>query len=158
MSKNSAMKPVKQAKNTSVEVNALLQTEIAHLWPAIGNINRLQKQCIQLLPQLFKFCQVLHLDNEQLVISVPSAAMATKLKQQLPKLQDGLQKIGWQISAIRIKVQVSPVTLEKVTEKQNHFSQQALNAFASLEKNLTQSHANQDLVDAVKNLLKRHQS
>ena len=118
-SSNQIRSTVKQKKQyQSVEVNSLLRSEIAHLWPTIANINALQKECVATLPQLFLYCQVLQLEEHQLVLAAPNASLATKLKQQLPKLQASLQKTGWQINAIRIKVQVNQSLQNEITEKQ----------------------------------------
>ena len=148
---------VKQKKQyQSVEVNSLLQSEIAHLWPAIANINALQKECVAALPQLFLYCQVLHYEEHQLILAAPNAALATKLKQQLPKLQTSLQKTGWQINAIRIKVQENQSLQNETLEKQCHMTDSALSAFGSLEKNLSKSKHNEELLGALRNLLQRH--
>jgi hypothetical protein len=147
----------KKAKKQSqgVEVNSLIRGQLAHLWPTITNLAALQKECVAALPQLFLYCQVLHLESEQLVVAAPNSALASKLKQQLPKLQAALQKAGWQINAIRIKVQVNPVLPEVTHEKQCQLSATALLAFNDLEKNLAQSNRNEGLVEALRNLINR---
>jgi hypothetical protein len=148
---------VKQKKQyQSIEVNSLLRSEIAHLWPTIANINALQKECVATLPQLFLYCQVLQLEEYQLVLAAPNAALATKLKQQLPKLQTSLQKTGWQINAIRIKVQVNQSLQNETVEKQCHMTDSALDAFGKLEKNLSNSKHNDALLGALRNLLGRY--
>jgi hypothetical protein len=139
-----------------VEVNALIKSEIAHLWPTIANLTALQKECIAALPHLFIYCQVLHLESEQLVVAAPNSAVASKLKQLLPKLMSALQKAGWQINAIRIKVQVNPVLEKEAVEKQCQFSRKALSAFDELEKNLSGSKGNDGLLQALRALLNRN--
>jgi hypothetical protein len=138
------------------EVNSFLQSELAHLWPAIANVGKLQKACAAALPQLFLYCQVLHLEKEQLVIAAPSAAFASKLKQQLPKLQTALQKAGWQVHAIRIKVQTKPMFSSEPPQKQCQFSESALQALDGLEKNLARANSDTGLVEALRTLLARH--
>ena len=59
----------------------------------------LQKDCADALPPMFANCDVLSLRGRQLVLAVPTSAVAAKLKQQLPKLQASLQKKGWQVDA-----------------------------------------------------------
>ncbi len=140
----------------SIEVNALLRSEIAHLWPTITTNTALQKECAAVLPQLFTYCQVLQLESEQLIIAAPSAAFASKLKQQLPKLQVALQKGGWKIQSIRIKVQTHQILPTQSASKQCHFSDSARLAFSTLEKNLTPSKHNNDLLMALRTLLARH--
>ena len=75
--------------------------------PAVTRMAALQKDCAKLLPSMFEACDVLQYDADQLVLSTPNAALAAKLKQQLPKLQAHLVKSGWQVNVIRIKVQVA---------------------------------------------------
>ena len=138
-----------------VEVNALLRSQIAHLWPAINNITACQKDCVTALPQLFMYCQVLHLDADQLTVAAPNSALASKLKQLLPKLLSALQKAGWQINAIRIKVQVNPTLEKEPVEKQCRLSGRAIAAFGELEKNLAGSKHNEGLLEALRNLINR---
>jgi len=142
-------------KSQSVEVNSILRSQLAHLWPTITNIAALQKECVSALPQLFLYCQVLHLEADQLVVAAPNSALASKLKQLLPKLQTALQKAGWQINAIRIKVQVNPVLEKEPVEKKCQLPGTALKAFGELEKNLSGSRHNEGLLEALRNLISR---
>lgn len=153
--KNANQNAHKKKQSQSMEVNALLKSQLSHLWPTIRNIAACQKECVAALPQLFLYCQVLHIESDQLILSAPNSALASKLKQQLPKLQTSLQKAGWQINAIRIKVQASPVLQNKPQEKQCQLSAKALHAFDGLEKKLAQSNRNDALLEALRNLINR---
>lgn len=150
------MTSTKKVQRQSSEANTFLKSELAHLWPAIANINALQKECAAALPQLFLYCSVLHLDAEKLALAAPNAALASKLKQQLPQLQTALQKAGWQIETIRIKVQANSIFSAEPVQKKCQLSESALHAFDTLEKNLAQSKHNDDLLDALRALLARH--
>ena len=145
----------KNNRSQGVGVNALLKSELTHLWPTISNITACQKECSAALPQLFLYCSVMHLESDQLILAAPNSALASKLKQQLPKLQESLQKAGWQINAIRIKVQVNPMIQNEPPEKQCQLSAKALHAFDSLEKELAQSSSNAELLGALRNLISR---
>lgn len=146
----------KTGKSSSgVEVNSLLRSEIAHLWPTITNLTALQKECVAALPQLFLYCQVLHLESEQLTVAAPNSALASKLKQQLPRLQAALQKAGWQINAIRIKVQVNPVLQKEPAQKQLKLPDSAVQAFSNLEQQLEGSRQNEGLLAALRTLISR---
>ena len=57
---------------------------LAALLPAVARMAALQKDCAALLPAMFDACDVLQYDADQLVLSTPNAALAVKLKQQLP--------------------------------------------------------------------------
>ncbi|MBS0307872.1 MAG: hypothetical protein JSS58_02770, partial [Proteobacteria bacterium] len=76
------------------------------LLPTVTRMAALQKSCETALPVLFESCSVVQYDADQLVLACPNAALASKLKQQLPKLQCDLIRQGWQVNAIRLKVQV----------------------------------------------------
>lgn len=150
------MQPIKKNKPHSAEVNSYLQSQLAHLWPAIASIGALQKACARALPQLFLYCVVLHLEKEALILGAPNTALASKLRQQLPKLQTALQKSGWQIIEIRIKVQTFRTLIAEPVSKEIQLSDTAIQSFAALEKNLAQSQHNDDLLGALRTLLERH--
>ncbi|RXZ36383.1 hypothetical protein D9O50_07575 [Oxalobacteraceae bacterium CAVE-383] len=131
---------------------------LAALLPAVARMAALQKDCAALLPAMFDACDVLQYDADQLVLSTPNAALAAKLKQQVPKLQAHLVKSGWQVNVIRIKVQVAKPRARDVFTKQIHLPQQALSALDQLGKTLENSPRNQALIDAVRAMVARHKS
>ncbi|WP_292937584.1 DciA family protein [Noviherbaspirillum sp.] len=130
--------------------------KMAKLLPAISRINALQKECAAILPALFDACSVIQFEAGNLVLATPNAALATKLKQQLPKLQDGLLKRGWQVNAIRIKVQVSNIAEKIIPPKQLALPAKAVSALASLNDALENSPQNEALKAAISAMLKRH--
>ena len=156
MKTNFQLRTKKVAQPISRELNDILRGQIAHLWPTITTIAALQKDCVTVLPQIFYHCDVLQLESEQLIVASPTSALATKLKQQLPKLMDALQKRGWQINAIRIKVQVSQQQVALPQKKRCNFSDSALSAFSDLEQNLSNSNHNSDLCQALRSLLGKY--
>ena len=91
-------------------------------------------------------------------MSAPNAALATKLKQQLPRLQNQLQTGNWQINAIRIKVQVSQNLVKAPPVKQALLTSNAVSAFASLMADLEPSSANEALKNAIAAMVNRHRS
>ncbi len=116
----------------------------------------LQRECISQLPTAFGACQVLTLKEGQLVLAVPNAALAAKLKQQLPKLQETLAKRGWQVNGIRLKVQAGKISVEQKPGKQLAMPDRARQAFAELDHSLDDSATNQALKSALRALLERH--
>jgi hypothetical protein len=92
----------------------------------------------------------------QLVLSAPNAALATKLKQQLPRLQNQLLAGNWQINAIRIKVQVSQNQTKAPAVKQAQLSSKAVSAFSSLMEELEPSAANEALKSAIAAMVRRY--
>jgi hypothetical protein len=132
--------------------------KLAALLPAVARLGALQKLCATILPALFETCSVMHFDAGQLVLATPNAAMATKLKQQLPKLQDALRQQGWQVNAIRIKVQVRKIAVKSTTSKHLVLPGQALSALAELNDSLENSPRNEALKAAIRTMLRRHKN
>lgn len=130
--------------------------KISALLPAVKRNIALQKECAGALPALFERCEVMQLNAGMLSISAPNAALATKLKQQLPKLQEYLTQRGWQINAIRIKVQVRRSFEKAAPQKQIALSPPALNALDELGRELPDTPQNASLRDALARLVRRH--
>lgn len=130
--------------------------KMAVLLPAVTRLVAMQKECSAILPALFDACFVLQFEAGQLVLATPNAALAAKLKQQLPKLQDGLIKRGWQVNAIRIKVQVGKIAEKATPKKTLVLPSKALSALASLSESLEESPRNQALKEALNHMLERH--
>ncbi|MBR7799604.1 DUF721 domain-containing protein [Undibacterium sp. FT137W] len=131
--------------------------KLSPLLPTVKRNISLQKECRSILPAIFDACEVLNLNDEHLVMSAPNASIATKLKQQLPKLQIHLQQRGWQINAIKIKVQVKRVIEKPTAIKQALLTRPALNAFQNLENSLEATPQNAELKAALSRLLSRNQ-
>lgn len=129
---------------------------MAVLLPAVARMADLQKDCAAILPALFETCSVMQYEAGQLVLATPNNALAAKLKQQLTKLQDGLLNRGWQVSAIKIKVQVGKIFEKATPSKQIALSSQALGALETLNKSLESSPGNAALKAAISTMLKRH--
>src|SRR6478609_2276854 len=119
--------------------------------PAVERLIALQKDCAAILPNAS--FDVMHWEAGQLILGAPSAAFAARLKQQLPQLQNGLVKRGWQVNAIRIKVQVSRPSEKASASKQISMSREALKAFAELDKSLGKESRDTPLRNAVAGLL-----
>ena len=132
--------------------------KVSMLLPTATRIAALQKDCAMLLPSMAEACAVMQLETGQLTLSVPNAALAAKIKQQLPKLQDALNKRGWHINAIRLKVKMAQ-SVEKPTQpKQLSLPPNAVSAFASLDGLLDESVRNQTLKAAIRAMVQRHRA
>ncbi|MDE2428325.1 MAG: DUF721 domain-containing protein [Burkholderiales bacterium] len=130
--------------------------KISPLLPMVQRLVSLQKDCLAILPPMFAACEIMQLAEGQLILAAPNAAVATKLKQQCPKLQVSLQERGWQINAIRIKVQVRRVVEKAAPAKQIALPDKALQAFDTLENTLEDTPQNADLRAALARLLRHH--
>lgn len=130
--------------------------KMAALLPTVTRMAALQKDCAATLPVMFDACTVLQFESDQLVLSTPNASLAAKLKQQLPKLQEGLQKRGWQVNAIRLKVQVTKIVENSIKPKQLMLPKQAVSALAELGNTLENSPRNDALKAALSAMVRRH--
>jgi hypothetical protein len=111
-----AMQPPKQRpsylrhphRRTSIDATDFLRRNdrMASLLPAATRMASLQKDVRLILPPMYANCEALSIQEGVLTLAVPSSAVAAKLKQQVPKLQATLQKKGWQVDSVRIKIQV----------------------------------------------------
>jgi chromosomal replication initiation ATPase DnaA len=145
-----------KARNAKGAVDFLrAHDKLANLLPAVARLATLQKDCAALLPAQFIWCTPLAFENGQLTLAIPNAALAAKLKQQLPKLQDNLLKRGWQVIAIRLKVQVVKEVVKPERKPHPGLSTGAVTAFAQLESALENTAQNSGLKEALKNLVEK---
>lgn len=144
-------------RKTSIEATDFLRRndKMAALLPTAMRMASLQKDCADALPPMFGTCDVLSFEDAQLVLAVPSSAMAAKLKQQLPKLQLALHKRGWKIDAIKLKVQVTRSIPPVVHTRQLVLPQTAINAFDQLGDTLAPTAQNATLIAALKAMAAR---
>jgi len=129
---------------------------LAALLPAAMRIGNLQKDVRVILPPMYTGCDVLSFHEGVLVLAVPSSAVAAKLKQQLPKLQTGLQKKGWQVDSVRIKIQVGRALPQPQAEKRVlELPPTAVQAFEELGHNLPDTAQNAPLIAALLRLAEK---
>lgn len=83
---------------------------------------------------LGQVCQVLKWQEGELHLAVPAAAHSAKLRQVLPRLTQNLQKQGWEVNQIRVRVQASrPFEPERPARVANSLPDQGIAAFAELQ-------------------------
>lgn len=133
-----------------------LDNAMAGLLPAITRMAALQKSCAAVLPAMFRSCDVVHVEDGRLLLGAPNAALAAKLKQQLPKLQEHLSKDGWRIDTIRIKVRVGRNEVVPVVRRELTLPGLAVASFAKLNDALEDSPRNQALKTALANMIDRN--
>ncbi len=152
-----ARRPDQQPKTKGALDFLQSNDRLASLLPTLGQLANLQSDCERLLPTLFANCRVLQIREGALQVAVPNAALATRLKQVLPKLQDGLRQKGWPVDAVKLKVQLMPAVPQAPQRPFRHkaLSKNAVGAFAELEQTLDDNPRNAALRDALKALLSR---
>ena len=144
-------------RKTSFEATDFLRRndKMAALLPAVMRMASLQKDCAEALPAMFAHCDVLSFEQAQLVLAVPSSAFASKLKQQLPKLQLALHKKGWHIDGIKLKIQVTRALPPVVHTRQLVLPETAVKAFDDLGDTLEPTAQNATLIAALKAMAAR---
>jgi hypothetical protein len=130
---------------------------LAALMPTALRVGNLQRDVKVILPPMYAGCDVLSFQDATLTLAVPSSAVAAKLKQQLPKLQSGLQKKGWQVDNVRIKIQMRPNVPVREEPKPSTLTlpPTAVEAFEELGDSLPETPQNAALIAAIKRLAER---
>jgi hypothetical protein len=130
---------------------------LAALMPTALRVGNLQRDVKVILPPMYAGCDVLSFQDAVLTLAVPSSAVAAKLKQQLPKLQTGLQKKGWQVENVRIKIQMRPNVPVREEPKPSSLTlpPTAVDAFEQLGETLPETPQNAALIAAIKRLAER---
>jgi hypothetical protein len=127
---------------------------LAALMPAAQRLADLQRDCAEALPTSFKFCEILAFNENDLTLATPNVAVAAKLKQQLPKLQELLLRKGWHISNIRLKVQMTAGAVERARPRVSlELSTAAVNSFEQLSEDLEATKQNAPLIAALKSMV-----
>lgn len=129
---------------------------MAALLPTVKRIGAIQQACASILPDMFGPCAVLHFHAEQLLLAVPNAALAARLKHRLPRLQEELQRQGWQVNAIRLKIQMTPAAQRPEPVQTPHLPGQAVSALAELKDSLEDTPRNAALRAAIAAMVDRH--
>jgi hypothetical protein len=146
-----------KTRKTSLEATDFLKRndKMAALLPTAMRMASLQTDCAKSLPPMFANCDVLSFQDAQLVLATPTSAVAAKLKQQIPKLIAALQKRGWQVVEIKLKVQVTRSIPPVVHTRQLVLPDTAKAAFEQLGNTLPENAQNATLIAALKAMAAR---
>ena len=141
-------------RNTSFGVTDFLRANdrMASLLPTAMRMADLQRDVGIALPAIGDNCDVLSFQDGLLILAVPSSAVAARLKQNLPKLQSVLSARGWQVTMLRLKVQVTRAMPPQVQTRVLELPPTAVDAFEELGESLPDTPQNAALVAAVKRL------
>jgi hypothetical protein len=114
-------------------------------------IAELQRVFLKIAPQpLTQACCVGQLRAGTLSLLAENAAIAAKLKQLLPRLLISYQKLGWQVTAIRVEVQVRNAASEAATRRSTkHLSSESIRNLEELAAGLEDSPLKQALTNMV---------
>ena len=144
-------------RQTSIVATDFLRKndKLAALLPAVTRMASLQSDCAAALPAMFNQCDVLSFEASELVLAVPSSAVAARLKQQVLRLQTALRQRGWDVGSIKLKVQVTRAIPPVVHTHQLHFPEKAVSAFEELGETLAPTAQNEKLIAAIKAMAAR---
>ena len=147
-------------RRTPVDATDFLRRDdkMAALLPAIERMAALQKDCAAALPAMFKYCEILAFEDGQLSLSLPNAALAAKLKQQLPKLQETLGRRGWQVHGVKLKVQMAKPAEIKEQMRALWLTEAAVTAFDELGDALEDTPQNATLIAALKAMVAKRRA
>lgn len=118
---------------------------------------QLEQLIQQNVPPGLQDCKVAHIDKQIIVLAVPSAAHANKLRQSIPTLLNLLEQHQWQLNQVQIQIQSVLFTgvkpLGEVSQGGAGIDDYGIAAFTQLEKQLDDGGP---LALAVQRLLSRH--
>jgi len=101
-------------------------------------------------------CQVAKIENQRVILAVPSAAYAAKLRQLAPRMAQALTARGWNLNEIAVRVQAGlagiGTEISRPPRETQPLDDQALAAFEALRDQLRPG----PLADAVARLLVHH--
>ncbi len=131
--------------------------KLAALLPTARKLVSLQRDTEHLMPVAPGQCQVLQLQEGELVLTVPNAALATRMRHALPRLQTGLREKGWPVEAVKLKVQPVPAGPQRAGQQSvgRDLPQNAVHSFAALAQSLDQEPRNEALRQALQTLIAR---
>jgi hypothetical protein len=87
-------------------------------------------------------CHVLNFEEGQLTIGVPAAAHSAKLRQLAPRIAASLEKRGWQVNGIAVRVQASlsrplgGVVAPNPVGRPNQINASGIEAFEALQNSV----------------------
>lgn len=90
-----------------------------------------------------------------LTLGAPNAAVAARLKQKLPSLQERLAQSGWGIDAMRVKVQMKPPSIDAPVPRKKSLSRQAVSSLTELQQQIAGT-GNSELAEALASMIAHH--
>jgi hypothetical protein len=141
-------------RKTSFDVTDFLRSNdrMASLLPAALRMADLQRDVGVALPAMAGNCDVLSFQDGVLTLAVPSSAVAARQQGALQLRQVLFQARGWQVTSMRLKVQVTRAMPAQVETRVLELPPTAVDAFEELGDSLPDTPQNAALVAAVKRL------
>lgn len=119
-------------------------------------LSEIERTCQDILPRHFSACSVLKLENGKMIISVPNQSIAARIRQQIPYLQAELNRAGWPVDSIRLKVQLAQKRFAEKPAARKTLSPKAYESLVDLYSSLDKTKQNDRLTFALSELIKNH--
>lgn len=119
-------------------------------------LSEIERTCQGILPRHFSACSVLKLENGKMIISVPNQSIAARIRQQIPYLQAELNRAGWPVDSIRLKVQLAQKRFAEKPATRKTLSPKAYESLVDLYSSLDKTKQNDRLTFALSELIKNH--
>lgn len=135
---------------------------LAKNMPRLAQNAKLNKALSELMSDTLKTGWSAYLDEQILTLKVPHNAIATRIKQIIPLLVDGLVMIGWSIDKMEVKVSHfnHPAWLGHKKKSTSIFTARILSSTSSQHIKSAMTHLPKDspLRDALARILTTHQT
>ena len=127
--------------------------KVANLMHVARQLMDIQSDCNCILPAWFSNCHILKLENGTLLVGVPNQAIAARLRQKIPFLQNRLGLKGWPVNTIRLKVQLLQKSFMEKSAAQKCLSPTAYKSFSELYRRFEQNDSGSPLTKALLQLI-----
>jgi hypothetical protein len=131
--------------------------KLSGILPTLNRLLALQAACEQILPAPLASCRVARLDEKKLTLSAPNAAVAARIRQKLPVLRAELEKRGWHIAQIRVRVKLpAAMPAPAPPEGRPPLSPNALSALDALREYLGGQGNNPEMAQVVSRIIREN--
>lgn len=125
--------------DTRISLLLKIMPELQSLNRALQQLTRLQETILKLLPaNLASGISISQSKDGQLILAAPDGAIAAKLLQLVPRIQTALHQQGFEITGIRVQVQLRKRD-KPLPQKQIFVSEQASIVINALSERLAAS-------------------
>ena len=127
--------------------------KVVTLMHTAKQLMEIENACNRILPVWFSNCHILKLENGTLLVGVPNQAVAARIRQKIPFLQNRLGLKGWPVHTVRLKVSfLQNLYREKPVGKKN-LSPKAYESFSKLYEQFEQNDTYSPLTRALHQLI-----
>ncbi|WP_353172232.1 DciA family protein [Paracandidimonas soli] len=148
--------PARKSADASVAIQWLsTEPRAASVLDAARRLLAAQETLQRLVPgAMGQACRVALIEDARMVLSVPSAAHAAKLRQLAPTITRKMNEKGWNLTEITVKIQAARLQTapQRPPKSVNPLGTAGVQAFSEIQPAIHPG----PLADAIARLLKRH--